>query len=182
MVICYNCIPLLNIYLIKNTPGVKKGRPRTKQALLKKMWNQMGGQCLLVFIGLKVLVMMNSLHNIVVSGAQGLLMLMGSKFLIKMTRPQNIMIKNSVLRPGYLYQKFWSHQHQEALSTWNNNVMQWVHHDQNFQAYQNQEALAAHLISHLFQQGLFSSWPPLFLHLGCFWLDFTSFLIPQGKS
>ena len=25
------------IYLIKNTPGVKKGRPRTKQALLKKM-------------------------------------------------------------------------------------------------------------------------------------------------
>ena len=36
------------------------------------------------------------------------------------------------------------------------------------QAYQNQEALAAHLISHLFQQGLFSYWPPLFLHLGCF--------------
>ena len=55
-----------------------------------------------------------------------------------------------------------THQHQEALSTWNNNVLQWVHHDQNFQAYQNQEALAAHLISHLFQQGLFSSWPPLF--------------------
>ena len=26
---------------------------------------------------------------------------------------------------------------------------------QNFQTYQNQEALAAHLISHLFQQGLF---------------------------
>ena len=26
-----------NAYLIKNTPGVKKGRPRTKQALLKKM-------------------------------------------------------------------------------------------------------------------------------------------------
>ena len=25
------------LYLIKNTPGVKKGRPRTKQALLKKM-------------------------------------------------------------------------------------------------------------------------------------------------
>ena len=29
----------------------------------------MGGQCLLVLIGLKVLVMMNSLHNIVISGA-----------------------------------------------------------------------------------------------------------------
>ena len=57
----------------------------------------MGGQCLLVLIGLNVLVMMKLLQNIVISGAQGLLMLMGSKFLIKMTRPQNIKIKNSVL-------------------------------------------------------------------------------------
>ena len=63
----------------------------------------MGGQCLLVLIGIKVLVMMNSLQNIVISDAQVLLMLMGSKFLIKMTRPQNIKIKNSVLRPGQLY-------------------------------------------------------------------------------
>ena len=33
---------------------------------------------------------------------------------------------------GHLYQKFWSHRHQEALqlSTWNNIVLQWVHHDQ----------------------------------------------------
>ena len=140
----------------------------------------MGGQCLLVLIGLKVLVTMSSLWNIVISGTQSLLMLMRSKFLIKMTRPQNIKIKNSILQPGHLYQKFWSHQHQEALNTWNNHVLQWVHHDQNFQAYQNQEVLAAHLISHLFQQGLFSSWPPLFLHLGCFWLDFTSFFDPSG--
>ena len=43
----------------------------------------MGGQCLLVLIGLKVLVMMNSLQNIVILGAQGLLMLMGSKFFDK---------------------------------------------------------------------------------------------------
>ena len=49
-------------------------------------------QGLLVLIGLKVLVMMTSLQNIVISGAQGLLMLMGSKFLIKMTRPQNIVL------------------------------------------------------------------------------------------
>ena len=48
----------------------------------------MGGQCLLVLIGLKVLLMHNSLRNIV-SDAQGLLMLMGSKILIKKTRPQN---------------------------------------------------------------------------------------------
>ena len=61
----------------------------------------------------------------------------------------------NVLWPDYLCQKFWSHQHQEALSTWNNNVLQWVHHDQNFQTYQNQEALAVHLFSHLFKQGLF---------------------------
>ena len=27
-------------------------------------------------------------------------------------------------------------------------------------------------ISHLFQQGPFSSWPLLFLHLGCFCLDY----------
>ena len=81
--------------LIKNTPGIKKGWQRTKQALLKKMENQMGGQCLLVLIGLKVLVMMKSLQNIAISGAQGLLMLMGSKFLIKITRPNNIKIKTS---------------------------------------------------------------------------------------
>ena len=66
----------------------------------------MGGQYLLVLIGLKVLVMMNSLQNIVISGAQGLLMSMGSKFLIKMTRPQNIVLYLNVLRPGHLYQKF----------------------------------------------------------------------------
>ena len=53
----------------------------------------MGSQCLLILTGLKVLIMMNSLQNIVISGAQGLLMLMGSKFLMKMTRPQNIKIK-----------------------------------------------------------------------------------------
>ena len=40
----------------------------------------MYGQCFLLLIGLKVLVMMNSLQNIVISGAQGLLMLMGSKY------------------------------------------------------------------------------------------------------
>ena len=53
-------------------------------------------QGLLVLIGLKVLVMMTSLQNIVISGAQGLLMLMGSKFLIKMTRPQNIKSKRTM--------------------------------------------------------------------------------------
>ena len=56
----------------------------------------MGGQSLLVLIGLKVLVMMTLLQNIVISGAQGLLMLTGSKFLIKMTRPQNVKIKGTM--------------------------------------------------------------------------------------
>ena len=65
----------------------------------------MGGQCLLVLIGLKVLIMMNSLQNIAISGAQGLLMLMGLKFLIKMTRPQNTVFYLNVLRPGCLYKK-----------------------------------------------------------------------------
>ena len=45
-----------------------------------------------VLIGVKVLDMMNSLQNIVITDAQGLLMLMGSKFLRKMTRPQNITV------------------------------------------------------------------------------------------
>ena len=66
----------------------------------------MGGQCLLVLIGMKVLVMMSSLQNIVISGAQGLLMLMGSKFLMKMTGPQNTIFYVDVLWPAHLYQKF----------------------------------------------------------------------------
>ena len=44
----------------------------------------MGGLGLLPLIGLKILIIMTSLQNIVILGAQGLLMLMGSKFLIKM--------------------------------------------------------------------------------------------------
>ena len=67
---------------------------------------KMGGQGLLLLIGLKLLIIMISLQNIVISGAQGLLMLMGSKFLIKITRPQNIKRKNNALPPGHLYQKF----------------------------------------------------------------------------
>ena len=74
--------------LSKNAPGEQPG---TKYALLKMMWNQMGSQGPLLLIGIEVLVMMNSLQNIVISYAQGL-MLMGSKFLIKMTRPQNIVL------------------------------------------------------------------------------------------
>ena len=64
----------------------------------------MGGQGLLLLIGLKILIIMTSLQNIVILGVQGLLMLMGSKFLIKMARPQNTVL--NVLRPGHLYQKF----------------------------------------------------------------------------
>ena len=66
----------------------------------------MGGQGLLLLIGLKLLIIMTSLQNIVISGAQGLLMLMGSKFLIKMTRSQDIVLSLNVLWPGHLYQKF----------------------------------------------------------------------------
>ena len=64
----------------------------------------MGGQCLLVLIDLKVLVMMNLLQNIVISGAQ----LRppdvdGIKIWIKMTRPQNTVFYLNVLWPGHLY-------------------------------------------------------------------------------
>ena len=84
-------------------PRYKKEWPRTKTGLAEKdvksnEWPMPPG--------LKVLIMMNSLQNTVISGAQGLLMLMGAKFLIKMIRPENIKIKNNVLRSGHLYQKF----------------------------------------------------------------------------
>ena len=32
----------------------------------------------------------------------------------------------------YLYQKFWSHHHQEALSIQNNNTLQWGYHNKTF--------------------------------------------------
>ena len=47
---------------------------------------------LLLSIDFKVVIMMNSLQNIVILGPQGLLMLMVSKFLIKMTRPQKLFL------------------------------------------------------------------------------------------
>ena len=50
-------------------PRCKKGRPRTKTGLAEKDVKSNGQPCLLVLIGLKVLVMMNSLQNIVISGA-----------------------------------------------------------------------------------------------------------------
>ena len=49
------------IYITKNTPGVKKERPRTKTGLAEKDVKSNGGQGLLVLIGLKVLVMKTSL-------------------------------------------------------------------------------------------------------------------------
>ena len=89
-------------------------------------------------------------------GGQGLLLLMGFKFLIIMTRPQNINVATllagniNVLQPGHYYQKFKSHQQQEALA---------AHFD--FTSFSAQPFL--------------DSWPQLFLHQGCFGWDFISF-------
>ena len=66
----------------------------------------MGGQCLLVLIGLKVFGYDKLTAKNCILGAQVLLMLVGLKFLIKMTRPQNTAFYLNVLRPGHLYQKF----------------------------------------------------------------------------
>ena len=68
-------------------PRCKKEQLRTKTGLAEKDVKSNGQP---TPPGFEVLVMMNSLQNIVISGAQGLLMLMGSKCLIKMTRPENI--------------------------------------------------------------------------------------------
>ena len=81
------------------------GWPRTKTGLAEKDVKSNGWPMPPGFDRFEVLVMMNSLQNIVISGAQGLLMLMGSKFLIKMTRPQNIKIK-SILHLFYTWGVF----------------------------------------------------------------------------
>ena len=51
----------------------KKGVAATQKALLKRCKIKMGGQGLMLFTGLKLKVMMTSLHNIVISGAKGYL-------------------------------------------------------------------------------------------------------------
>ena len=112
--------------LNQNTPGVKKEQPRVKRPCWKRYEIKMSSQGVLLLIGLKILIIMTSLQNIVISGAQGLLMLMGSQFLTKM---KTLLFHFNVLWPGHLCQKFWSHQHQETLSTWNNNTLQWGHDD-----------------------------------------------------
>ena len=67
----------------------------------------MDGQGLLLLIGIKVLIMVTSLQNIVISGAQGLLMLMGSKFLIENYQAENnCSFYLNVLQPSHIYQKF----------------------------------------------------------------------------
>ena len=107
----------------------------------------MGSQGLLLLIGLKLLIIMTSLQNIVILGAQGILMLMRSKFLIKMTRLQNIFLPE--------------------ITIFCSEVMM----IRSFNPIKSRRPWLPILISHLFQQGTFSSWPLLFLHLGCFCLD-----------
>ena len=144
-----------NLNLIKNTPNMKKDQPRTITGLAEKDvksngWPMPPGFDRFESFGYDELTAKHCYFRCSRPPDVD-----GITILIKMTRLQNIRLKNSVLQPGHLYQKFWSHQYQEPLSTWNNNVLQWVHQNQNFQTYQNQEALATHLISHPFQQGLF---------------------------
>ena len=59
----------------------KKGQPRTKTGLAEKDVKSNGQPSPQVLIGLKVLVMITSLQNIVISGVQGLLILMESRIL-----------------------------------------------------------------------------------------------------
>ena len=143
----------------------KKEWPRAKRPCWKRCEIEMAGQGLLLLIGLKILIIVNSLQNIVISSAQGL-MLMRSKFLIKMTRPQNIKMKEQCF---VTWSSLWSPQHQETLSTQNNKVLHWCHDYQKiFNPIKGRRPWPLILISYLFQQGLFNSWLLLFLHLECF--------------
>ena len=63
-----------------------------------------GSQGLLVLIGLQTLVMMNSLQNIVISGAQDLMMLMNQMFDEDDQATKHEDKKNNVSRPDHLYQ------------------------------------------------------------------------------
>ena len=144
------CVSLIKLIIsLKNkwnlTNRCKKGGQELKQALLKKMWNQMGSQGLL---GLKVLVMMTSLQNIV---AQGLLILMGSKYLIKMTRPQKLFFLSYCFVVWSSLSKNLTPSTSGGLEHLKITMFCRGHHDQNFQIYQNQVCP--------------------FLYLGCFWLD-----------
>ena len=114
---------VVEVYLIENTLSVKKGAQELKQALLKKIWNQMGSQWFLVLIGLKVLVMMNSLQKHCYFRCLRPPDIDGIKFFDKDDQAAKRCFYLNVFQPGHLYQKFWSHQHQEVLSTWNNNVL-----------------------------------------------------------
>ena len=97
----------------------------------------------------------------------------GIKILIKMTRPQNIVLSFYVLRPGRLYQKFWSHQHQETSSIRNNNVLQWGHDDQT--KLSKAGGLGCPFRFHTFSTRPFSSWPFLFYTYRVFWFKFHFF-------
>ena len=63
--------------MIKNTPGLKKERPRTKSGFVEEDVKSNGQQMPPGFDRFEIFVMMNLLQNII-SGAQGLLMLMKS--------------------------------------------------------------------------------------------------------
>ena len=100
------CSHYCTYYLIKNTPSVKKKRPKTKTGLTDKVVKSNGRPMPTGFDRFESFDHdeLNAKHCYF--RCSRLLMLMGSKFLIKMARPQSIKIKNSVLQPGHLYQNF----------------------------------------------------------------------------
>ena len=101
----------------------------------------MGSQSLLFLIGIKVLVMMTLLQNILISGALDLLMLIRSKFLIKMTRPQNFVHFYLNVLAWSSLSKILIPSTSGGLRPWNKNALQWGYHNQNFYTYQKQKAL-----------------------------------------
>ena len=130
----------------------------------------MGGQGLLLFIGLKFLIIMTSLQNIVISVAQGLLMLMGSKFLIKMTRLQNIVLYSQCFAAWSSLSKILipltsgDLEHPKYVTMFCREVMM----IKIFSPIKSKRPWPPISISHLFQQGFFNSWLLLFYTWGVF--------------
>ena len=95
----------VNLYLTKNTPGLKKEWSRSKTILAEKDVKSNGQP---MFPRFESFGHDELTANIVISGTQGLLMLMGSDCFdgdYQAAKHCSFMYLN-VLRPGHLYQKF----------------------------------------------------------------------------
>ena len=167
---CHACACKCN--LNKNIPAIKKERPRAKKALFKT-WNRNGRPRPPAFDKTKIF----DHHDLTAKHCYfGCLRSPdGTKLLIKMTRWKTLRWKTMFCSLVIFIKNFdpinikrpWA----PEITMFGGEVMM----IKIFSPIKSRRPWSPILISHLYPQGLFSSWPLLFLHLGCFCLDFTFF-------